>query len=115
MLKNFSLILSVTAALGLGIVASTDAKGRGGTMEIQTIRGAPIEHRKHKLAKLVRTPHPGIVLNEHYEGDGEIVFAARLQTRLRRHCLETPWLALSLGALGVLGEGQKSQSASRQT
>ncbi|HTE78908.1 MAG TPA: hypothetical protein VK653_19520 [Xanthobacteraceae bacterium] len=75
MLKNFSLILSVTAALGLGIVASADAKGRGGTMEIQTIRGAPIEHRKHKLAKLVRTPHPGIVLNEHYEGDGEIVFA----------------------------------------
>jgi ATP-dependent DNA ligase len=28
-----------------------------------------------KLAKLVRGPHPGIVLNEHYEGDGEIVFA----------------------------------------
>jgi bifunctional non-homologous end joining protein LigD len=34
----------------------------------------PIEHRKQKLAKLVRNPHPGIVLNEHYEGDGEIVF-----------------------------------------
>jgi bifunctional non-homologous end joining protein LigD len=39
------------------------------------LRRAPIEHRKHKLAKLVRTPHPGIVLNEHYEGNGEIVFA----------------------------------------
>ncbi len=38
------------------------------------LRRAPIEHRKHKLAKLVRTPHPGIVLNEHYDGDGEIVF-----------------------------------------
>jgi bifunctional non-homologous end joining protein LigD len=26
------------------------------------------------LAKTVRGPHPGIVLNEHYEGDGETVF-----------------------------------------
>ncbi len=34
----------------------------------------PIEQRKAKLAKLVRGPHPGIVLNEHYDGDGEIVF-----------------------------------------
>jgi hypothetical protein len=29
-----------------------------------------IEQRKAKLAKLVRGPHPGIVLNEHYECDG---------------------------------------------
>jgi bifunctional non-homologous end joining protein LigD len=43
--------------------------------EGEDLRRAPIEHRKHKLAKLIRTPHPGIVLNEHYEGDGEIVFA----------------------------------------
>jgi len=32
------------------------------------------KHRKQKLSRLVRTPHPGIVLNEHYDGDGEIVF-----------------------------------------
>jgi bifunctional non-homologous end joining protein LigD len=38
------------------------------------LRRMPIEHRKRKLAKLVRGPHPGIVLNEHYEGDGEVVF-----------------------------------------
>ena len=31
MLKKFSLILSVAAALGLGIVASADAKGHGGS------------------------------------------------------------------------------------
>jgi hypothetical protein len=30
MLKKFSLILSVTAALGLGMVAAADAKGHGG-------------------------------------------------------------------------------------
>ena len=43
-------------------------------LEGEDLRQALIEHRKHKLAKLVRTPHPGIVLNEHYDGDGEIVF-----------------------------------------
>ncbi|MGA8699717.1 MAG: hypothetical protein WB689_39000 [Xanthobacteraceae bacterium] len=32
------------------------------------LRRAPIEHRKQKLARLVRTPHPGIVVNEHYGG-----------------------------------------------
>ena len=32
-------------------------------------------HAASRFAKIVRTPHPGIVLNEHYEGDGEIVFA----------------------------------------
>ncbi len=40
----------------------------------QDLRRAPIEQRKAKLAKLVRGPHPGVVLNEHYDGDGEIVF-----------------------------------------
>jgi bifunctional non-homologous end joining protein LigD len=41
----------------------------------EDLRRSPIEHRKRKLAKLVRGPYPGIVFNEHYEGDGEIVFA----------------------------------------
>jgi ATP dependent DNA ligase domain len=41
----------------------------------EDLRRSPIEYRKSKLTKLVRSPHPGIVLNEHYEGNGEIVFA----------------------------------------
>jgi ATP-dependent DNA ligase len=40
----------------------------------EDLRRSPIEQRKHKLARLVRGSHPGIVLNEHYEGDGDIVF-----------------------------------------
>jgi bifunctional non-homologous end joining protein LigD len=44
-------------------------------LEGEDLRRAPIEHRKHKLARLVRGPRPGIVLNEHYDGDGEIVFS----------------------------------------
>ncbi|MGB7033973.1 MAG: DNA ligase [Xanthobacteraceae bacterium] len=38
------------------------------------LRRRPLEQRKAKLAKLLRGPHPGIVFNEHYEGDGEVVF-----------------------------------------
>jgi bifunctional non-homologous end joining protein LigD len=40
----------------------------------EDLRRKPIELRKRKLAKLVRGAHPGIVLNDSYEGDGEIVF-----------------------------------------
>ena len=44
-------------------------------LEGEDLRRSPIERRKAKLAKLIRGPRPGIVLNEHYEGDGAIVFA----------------------------------------
>jgi len=40
----------------------------------EDLRGSTIEHSKRKLAKLVRGPHPGIVLNEFFEGDGDILF-----------------------------------------
>jgi bifunctional non-homologous end joining protein LigD len=43
-------------------------------LEGQDLRRKPIEHRKQKLSQLVRTPRPGIVVNEHYDGHGEIVF-----------------------------------------
>jgi bifunctional non-homologous end joining protein LigD len=43
-------------------------------LEGEDLSREPIEYRKRKLAILVRNPRPGIVLNEHYEGDGEIVF-----------------------------------------
>jgi bifunctional non-homologous end joining protein LigD len=40
----------------------------------EDLRRSSIEYRKRKLAKLVRKPQLGIALNEHYEGDGEIIF-----------------------------------------
>ena len=40
----------------------------------QDLRRQPIEERKRMLAMLARGPHPGIVLSEHYVGDGELVF-----------------------------------------
>jgi bifunctional non-homologous end joining protein LigD len=43
-------------------------------LEGEDLRRAPLEDRKRKLAQLVRTKRPGIVLNEHYTGHGEIIF-----------------------------------------
>ena len=40
----------------------------------QDIRNFPIEKRKNALAELLRDAHSRIVLNEHFEEDGEIVF-----------------------------------------
>jgi bifunctional non-homologous end joining protein LigD len=34
----------------------------------------PLEQRKRTLTKLARGRHLGIVLNEHYNGDGDLVF-----------------------------------------
>ena len=43
-------------------------------LEGEDLRRTPIEQRKRKLGKLVRGPHPGIVLNEVFEGDGDVLF-----------------------------------------
>jgi len=43
-------------------------------LEGEDLCGSPIQYRKRQLAKLVRGPHPGIVLNEFFEGDGDILF-----------------------------------------
>ena len=40
----------------------------------EDLRRLPIEIRKAGLAQLLHAPHPGIALNTHYVGDGEIVY-----------------------------------------
>jgi len=37
-------------------------------------RGEPIEERKRRLAGLLRLRHEGIALNEHFGGDGAIIY-----------------------------------------
>jgi bifunctional non-homologous end joining protein LigD len=39
------------------------------------LRRLPIEQRKALLAKLLRGAASSIALNEHFDGDGEIVFS----------------------------------------
>jgi bifunctional non-homologous end joining protein LigD len=41
----------------------------------EDLRRMPIEQRKRKMAKLVRGPYPGVVLNEVFECDSDILFA----------------------------------------
>jgi ATP-dependent DNA ligase len=38
------------------------------------MRWVPIEHRKHALANLLFEERDGIVFNQHYDGDGAIIF-----------------------------------------
>ena len=38
------------------------------------VRREPIEDRKRCLAGLPRLPHDGIALNEHFDGDGAMIF-----------------------------------------
>ena len=40
----------------------------------EDLRRQPIEDRKRRLVTLLRGAHSTIVLNEHFEGDGEIIF-----------------------------------------
>jgi bifunctional non-homologous end joining protein LigD len=80
------------AAKGLAVFDLIRRKRYGGdavliafdliALDGEDLRRRPIEDRKRKLAKLVRGPHPGIVLNEFFEGDGDILFEHRLQARL---------------------------------
>jgi bifunctional non-homologous end joining protein LigD len=40
----------------------------------EDLRRVPIEQRKHRLARLLRRPPDGIGLNEHFSGEGAVVF-----------------------------------------
>jgi bifunctional non-homologous end joining protein LigD len=79
------------------------------------LRRSPIEHRKQKLARLVRTPRPGIVVNEHYDGAGEIVlkYACKLGCEgIVSKRLGSPYRS---GPVHALGEGEEPEGASGTT
>ena len=40
----------------------------------EDIRRKGIEERKRLLGKLLRRAHPGIAINQHYEGDGTVIY-----------------------------------------
>ena len=40
----------------------------------EDVRRKTIEERKRLLANLLRRAHPGIALNQHYDGDGAIIY-----------------------------------------
>jgi bifunctional non-homologous end joining protein LigD len=99
----------VANAKGLAVFDLVRRKRHGGDVVLiafdlirldgEDLRRSPIEHRKRKLAKLVRGPHPGIVLNELFEGDGDVLF---------KHACKLGWIALSLGPFASLAQDQES-------
>jgi bifunctional non-homologous end joining protein LigD len=68
----------------------------------EDLRRTPIEQRKRQLAKLVRRPQAGIVLNEVFEGDGDILFAHACKLGCEG-IVSKPWLDLPLRPLTPLG------------
>ena len=82
----------------------------------EDLRRSSIEYRKRKLGKLVtRGPHVGIVLNEHYEGDGEIVLKHACKLGCEGIVSKRLGSPVSFWALATLDQGQKSECPSGET
>jgi len=76
------------------------------------LRREPIEERKRLLAKLLRGSHLSIVLNEHFEEDGAIVY--REACTLGCEGIVSKRLgSSSLGTGYALGESQKIRKRQR--
>jgi bifunctional non-homologous end joining protein LigD len=76
----------------------------------EDLRRVPIEERKAALAKLLRRPIDGIAFNEHYGGEGEIIYKHAC-ARLRGDRIKAPRFDVSLRSRRVLAEGQESGGA----
>jgi bifunctional non-homologous end joining protein LigD len=77
----------------------------------EDLRRTPIEQRKRTLAKLVRRPHAGIVLNEVFEGDGDILFAHACKLGCEASCRSASTRFI---APGVRRTGSRSRTRKRQ-
>jgi hypothetical protein len=66
-------------------------------------------------AKLLGDSHLSIVLNQHFEEDGAIVFREACKLGCEGIVQQAGWLAVSLRAVAALGKGQKPERASRDT
>src|SRR5215469_3736644 len=71
--------------------------------------GVTIEYEGHDV------PKPAIIVNEHYEGDGETVFQHACKLGCEGIVSETARFNLQLGPVQVLGENQKPKSAGGET
>jgi hypothetical protein len=78
----------------------------------EDLRRSPIDHRKRKLAKLVRSPHPGNCVERGFRRGRSHPLRARLQAWLRGYRVEAARPALPLRALAPLAQDQKSESTS---
>jgi hypothetical protein len=81
----------VTRAVEIGRCANNRFARWGG----DDLRREPVERRKAALAKLMRRAKAGLVLNEHIDEPGDVVFRHACKLGLEGHRIETARLALS--------------------
>jgi hypothetical protein len=102
MLKKLSLILSVTAALGLGMVASADAKGHGGGHGGAHVNRSVHVNRSMHVNRNVRV-HDNRPANKRYvvgrAYDGHIWFGHS------RHFWRGRWYAYGVGPCWIYIDG----------
>jgi hypothetical protein len=77
------------------------------------LRREPIEKRKALLAKLLKGSHLSIVLNEHFNDDGTLVFCEACRLGCEGPRVEAAWLAIPLRPAAALIEGQEPDGARR--
>jgi len=77
----------------------------------EDLRRLPIEIRKAGLVQLLCTPSGGIALNEHYVGDGEIVY--QQACKLGCEGIVAARLALPFRSIEALAQGQEPHGACR--
>jgi bifunctional non-homologous end joining protein LigD len=61
----------------------------------EDLRRVPIEERKARLARLLRKPPHGIALNEHFAGEGAIVFREELAGSAARASCRSGWVHIT--------------------
>jgi ATP-dependent DNA ligase len=76
------------------------------------LRRAPIEERKATLAKLLRRPVDGIAFNEHYSGDGGIIYKHACALGCEGIVFKAPRFGVSVRSRRLLAEGQEPGGAS---
>jgi bifunctional non-homologous end joining protein LigD len=71
------------------------------------IRHTPIEERKRHLGKLLGRYQPGIVVNEFFEGDAQIIFDHVCKLGCEGNRIKAARFAISGRQIGGLGQGQE--------
>jgi ATP-dependent DNA ligase len=73
----------------------------------EDFRPLPLSERKARLARLLARKHTGVVLNEHTDKDGAVVFRHACKMGLEGIISKTPDRALSIGAVSGLAQGEE--------
>jgi bifunctional non-homologous end joining protein LigD len=112
----------VTNAKGLAVFDLIRHKRHGGDavliafdlieLEREDLRRLPIEGRKRRLAKLVRGPHPGIVLNEFFEGTATSSLNMPASWAVKASC-QSVWGFTIVLAVRLIGSRLKTQPRQR--